>query len=221
MMMNTLLDRPLAKTLWDYNQLNKPMRKSDFIFVMCSYNLAVAEHAYILFRQRMGDFVVLSGGIAHQGDLVETPWDEAEAIAFRDRMIEIGMEPSKIIIEDKATNCGENVQFTKALLEDRDPPLTTGIVVQKPYMERRAFATVEKQWPEIQWQVSSPNISYDDYINDNDEERLINILVGDTQRVIEYAKSGYQTVQDMPDDVKQAMETLIKKGYTKHLIKED
>jgi len=126
-MMNTLLDRPLAKTLWDYNQLNKPMRK-------------------------------------------ETPWDEAEAIAFRDRMIEIGMEPSKIIIEDKATNCGENVQFTKALLEDRDPPLTTGIVVQKPYMERRAFATVEKQWPEIQWQVSSPNISYDDYINDNDEE---------------------------------------------------
>jgi len=55
MMMNTLLDRPLAKVLWDYNQLNKPMRRSDFIFVMCSYNLTVAEHAYILFRQKMGD----------------------------------------------------------------------------------------------------------------------------------------------------------------------
>ncbi len=221
MMMNTLLDRPLAKILWEYNQLNKPIRKSDFIFVMCSYNLAVADYAYILFRQKMGDFMVLSGGIAHQGDLVETPWDQPEAIVFRDRMIEIGMEPSKIIIEDKATNCGENVQFTKLLLQDRHPPLSTGIVVQKPYMERRAFATVEKQWPEIQWKVSSPNISYEAYINDNDEERLINILVGDTQRVIEYAKKGYQIEQEMPEPVKQAMEKLIEKGYIKHLMKED
>jgi len=136
-------------------------------------------------------------------------------------MIEIGMEPSKIILEDKATNCGENVQFTKELLKDREPALTTGIVVQKPYMERRAFATVQKQWPEIQWQVSSPNISYDDYINDNDEERLINILVGDTQRVIEYAEKGYQTPQDMPDEVKKALEELLNKGYNKHSIKKD
>lgn len=221
MMMNTLLDRPLAQTLWDYNQLNKSVRKSDFIFVMCSYNLAIADYAYILFRQKMASFVVLSGGIAHKGDLIETPWDKPEAIVFRDRMLEIGMDASKIIIEDKATNCGENVQLTKALLKDREPPLTTGIIVQKPYMERRAYATAQKQWPEIQWQVSSPNISYSAYINDNDEERLIHILVGDTQRVVEYAKKGYQAAQEMPESVELALEKLIKKGYIKHLIKED
>lgn len=219
-MMNTLLDRPYAQTLWEYNQLKKPIRKADFIFVMCSYNLAVAEHAYILFRQKIADLVVLSGGIAHTDDLLITDWDEPEAIVFRDRMIEIGMDPSKIIIEDKAKNCGENVQFTKEILKDREPPLTSGVIVQKPYMERRAFATAEKQWPEIDWFVTSPNLTYDQYIHDNDEERLIHLLVGDTQRVIEYADKGYQTPQDMPDNVREALDALIKKGYTKHLIKE-
>lgn len=220
MIFNTLLDRPHAQVLWDYNQLNQPIRKADFIFVMCSYNLAVAEHAYILFRQKMSDLVVLSGGVAHTDDLLITDWDEPEAVVFKDRMVEIGMDSSKIIIEDKSTNCGENVQFTKEILKDRDPAVTTGIIVQKPYMERRAFATAEKQWPAIDWQVTSPNISYDDYINDNDEVRLINILVGDTQRVVEYAKAGYQIEQEMPEEVEQALEYLIEKGYTKHLIKE-
>ncbi len=218
-MMNTLLDRPYAQALWDYNQLKKPIRKADFIFVMCSYNLAVAEHAYILFRQKIADLVVLSGGVAHTDDLLITDWDDAEAIVFRDRLIEIGMNPAKIIIEDKATNCGENIQFTKALLQDRDPPLSTGVIVQKPYMERRAFATAEQQWPEINWFVTSPNMTYDQYIQDNDEERLINLLVGDTQRIIEYAKKGYQTPQEMPENVSEALDALIKKGYTKHLIK--
>lgn len=221
MMMNTLLDRPYAHALWDYNQLKKPVRKADFIFVMCSYNLAVAEHAYILFRQKIADLVVLSGGVAHTDDLLITDWDDAEAIVFKDRLIEIGMDASKIIIEDKATNCGENVQFTKELLKDRDPPLSTGVIVQKPYMERRAFATAQQQWPEIDWFVTSPNMSYDQYIRDNDEERLINLLVGDTQRIIEYAKEGYQTPQEMPENVSDALDVLIKKGYTKHLIKTD
>jgi uncharacterized SAM-binding protein YcdF (DUF218 family) len=188
---------------------------------MCSYNLAVAEHAYILFRQKMADFVVLSGGVAHTDDLLITDWDEPEAAVFRDRMVEIGMDPKKIIVEDQSTNCGENVQMTKALLTEKDKEVASGIIVQKPYMERRALATAEKQWPEVDWQVSSPIISYDDYIANHDEERLINLLVGDTQRIIEYPKKGYQTEQEIPDDVKNTYDTLVKKGFTKHLIKED
>ena len=221
MTVNTLLDRPLAQTLWEYLQVKQPTRKADFIFVMCSYNLAVAEHAYILFRQKMGNFVVLSGGIAHTDDLLITDWDEPEAVVFYNRMVEIGMDPKKIILEDQATNCGENVRMTKALLAQKNKEVASGIIVQKPYMERRALATAEKQWPDVHWQVSSPMISYDDYINDHDEERLINLLVGDTQRLIEYPKKGYQTEQEIPDNVMQAYEALIGKGFTKHLIKED
>lgn len=209
-----------AHILWKYNQLNQKLYRADFIFVMCSYNLIVADRVAELFHDGMGDFIAVSGGIAHQGDLVETPWEQPEAIVFTERLIELNVPKDKIIIEDKAQNCGDNVQYTKAILKERDLNLKTGIVVQKPYMERRAIGTCEKQWPEITWQVTSPNVNYEAYLNGGDEDHLINILVGDTQRVIKYAELGYQTTQEMPEYVTQALKKLIKQGYIKHLIKD-
>lgn len=221
MIVNELLDRPRAQMLWDYNHLKKPLKRADFIFVMCSYNLSVAEYAYIMFRQNMGKFIVLSGGIAHQTDLLRTPWDEAEAVVFKKRLVEIGMPASKIIIEDQAQNCGENISFTKKILEEKYRTnlegLKTGLIVQKPYMERRAYAAATKQWPEIEWSVTSPNISYEDYIDQFDEERLIHIMVGDTWRIKDYAEKGFQTPQEMPEEVEKSLKELINRGYTQHI----
>ena len=216
-MINHLLDRPLAKVLWDYNHLNHAFTPADFIFVMCSYNLDVADYASILFMQKRGKFIVLSGGVAHSDDLLHTTWDEPEAQVFKDRLMELNIAEDKIIVEDKATNCGENVEFTKNLLIEKNKEVNTGLIVQKPYMERRAYATAMKQWPEVEWKATSPNISYEDYIDKFDEERLINIMVGDTWRIKEYAKKGYQIPQDMPEDVENALQTLIERDYTKHI----
>jgi len=128
-----------------------------------------------------------------------------------------GNKEENIVIEDQSRNTGENIQFTKKILEGRDPELKTGLILQKPYMERRAYATAMKQWPEIEWQVTSPNVTYDDYIEKFDEERLIHIIVGDTWRIKEYAEQGYQIPQEMPDEVEASLKELIKKGYTKHI----
>lgn len=217
-MINHLLDRPLAKVLWDYNQLNQPIRRADFIFIMCSYNLDVADYAGILFMQKMGKHIAVSGGIAHLDDLLQTTWDDPEALVFKNRLIELGIKEKDITIEDKASNCGENVTFTKEILQKEKPDLATGLIVQKPYMERRSHATACKQWPEIEWQVTSPRISYDEYIEKFDEERLINIMVGDTQRIKEYADKGFQTRQEIPENVEEALQKLIDKDYTKHII---
>lgn len=210
-----MTDNDLALILWDYNQLNHKLKPADFIFVMCSYNLDVADKAYELFQKNMEKFITLSGGMAHQDDLLNTQWNEPEAVIFKNRLIELGAPEDKIIIEDKATNCGQNIQFTKYLLKDRK--LKSGIIVQKPYMERRAFAAAMKQWPEILWQISSPNINYYDYIMQHGVEKTINIMVGDTYRIKDYADKGFQISQEMPEDVEKALEQLINKGYNKHI----
>ncbi len=53
-----------------------------------------------------------------------------------------------ILIEKNSTNTGENVQFTRKLLAEHGLDPQKFIVVQKPYMERRAFATFLRYWPE-------------------------------------------------------------------------
>lgn len=208
-------NRDLALTLWHYNKLNHKIKPADFIFVMCSYDLAVADCSYNLFQNRMGKFIVVSGGIAHKNDLLRTNWDEPEATVFKNRLLELGMLADKIIVEKNAKNCGENISFTKKILAKKT--IKSGIIVQKPYMERRAYASTAKQWSEVTWQVTSPNVSYEDYIKKYDEKNIINIMVGDTWRIKDYAEKGFQTPQDMPEEVKKSLEELINRGYTEHI----
>ena len=93
------------------------------------------------------------------------------------------------------------------------------ILVQKPYMERRAWATFKRRWPEPDLRVTSPPIPYDAYPTpDIPRDLVIDILVGDVQRMQVYADLGFQVPQPMPADVRAAWEELAARGYTGHLV---
>lgn len=143
---------------------------------------------------------------------------QPEAEVFADIAIKLGVPPDKILIENRSTNTGENIEFTKALLQEKRLDLNSFILVQKPYMERRAFATFKKRWPEKDFVVTSPAFTYAEYPNDQiPRELLINIMVGDLQRIKIYPDLGFQISQDIPTEVWAAYEELVKLGYTKHL----
>jgi uncharacterized SAM-binding protein YcdF (DUF218 family) len=93
------------------------------------------------------------------------------------------------------------------------------ILVQKPFMERRAFATFKKVWPRKEVLVHSPKIKFTDYPTpDFPRDRIIEIMVGDLQRIREYSARGFQIDQFIPDNVWKAFEELVSLGYDGHLI---
>lgn len=212
----------LSKKLWDYNKLiNQTIKKSDCIFVLCSHDLRVAEYAAKLFLENWAPYIIFSGGIAHKNDLLNTGWNKTEAEMFADVVIKIGVPKDKIILEKEATNTGENVLFTKKLLKERGFNFDSFIIVQKPYMERRVFATIKKHFPKMDFTITSPQISFENYPNKEiTKEKLINILVGDTQRMKVYGDRGFQIEQEIPEDVWEAYKKLLEAGFNKHLIKE-
>jgi hypothetical protein len=72
--------------------------------------------------------------------------------------------------------------------------------------------------------VTSPRVTLDDYLNHYSNESLsaddvISIMVGDLQRIREYAGRGYQIPQEIPADVWEAFELLVKAGYDRHLLR--
>ena len=128
-----------------------------------------------------------------------------------------------MFVENKSTNTGENIRFTKQLLSERDLDLQKFILVQKPYMERRSFATFRKIWPEKDVIVTSPQVSFDEYLKSYSAKELgaddvINIMVGDFQRIRIYAEKGFQIHQEIPDEVWSAYEQLVAAGYDHRLI---
>jgi len=208
----------LAKTIWDYHHLNHHLKKADCIFVLGSHDIRVAEYAADLFLQGFAPYIVFSGGL---GSLTASIFKKSEAEIFADIAIAKGVPKDKIIIENKSTNTGENVRFTKEILKQRGLDFNFFILVQKPYMERRTYATFKKIWPEKEFIVTSPQINFVNYPNNEiTKERVINIMVGDLQRIKVYPERGFQIFQEIPINVWEAYEKLVEYGFASHLIKD-
>lgn len=202
--------------VWEYHQMGHELKAADLIWALGSHDLRVADRVAELWHAGMAPLIVMSGGL---GNFTERVFEKPEADLFAERAIELGIPKEVILIENKSTNTGENVKFTRQLLEEHGIKVESGIAVQKPYMERRTFATIAKQWEDVELKVTSPQLSLDEYCRDFiSRDELTHILVGDLQRIMEYPKLGFMTVQAVPAEVVEAFELLIKEGYRDHLI---
>ena len=207
----------LAKKIWEYMLMHQKLEKADAIVVFGSYNPIVGKRAAELFKLGWAPIVVFSGNRSDS----TTSWEKTEAETMADVAIENGVLQDKILLETRAKNSGENTQMVKALLESHGIHPKKIIVVQKPYAERRTYATVKKQWPEINVIVTSPQLTYEEYLETSPKKRgSIETMVGDLQRIKIYADKGFQIPQEIPDDVWQAYEELVKLGFDKWIIKD-
>ena len=208
----------LGKKLWDYHLLNHKMEKADCILTLGSHDVRVPEWAAELYLRGFAPLMIMSGGL---GNFTQEIWTEKEADKFAAIAIEKGVPASAILIENNSTNTGENIVFTQKLLREKGLEPNSFIVVQKPYMERRSFATFKKHWPHKKLIVTSPQISFEEYPNEEiPMERVINIMVGDLQRIKMYPAKGFQVYQEIPEEVWEALEELVALGFDKHLMKE-
>ena len=212
--------RSLAQVLWDYHQLRHSLAPSDAILVLCSHDLRVAERGAELFLAGWAPLLIFSGGL---GSITRALMTTPEADQFAGIARAMGVPPDRILIENQSTNTGENVRFTRALLEAQELPAASFIVVQKPYMERRSYATFRKVWPEPEVSVTSPQVSMDEYLRGYSHGSLtphdvISIMVGDLQRIRLYPEKGFQIPQEVPDDVWRAFESLVAAGFDRHLV---
>src|SRR5689334_2859350 len=153
----------LSKILWNYHLVNHQLSKSDCIFVLGSRDLRVANRGAELYLQGWAPLLVFSGGL---GNFTSGLWTEKEADKFAAIAMEMGVSKDAILIENKSTNTGENILFTQQLLASKGIDPQTFIVVQKPYMERRSLATFKKHWPDKELIVTSPQISFEEYPNE-------------------------------------------------------
>ena len=206
-----------AKRIWDYMLMGQPVQKSQCIFVLGSNDLRVAEYAAQLWLQGYGEFIVFSGGY---GNFTRGNFQKPEAELFAQVALALGVPANRIIVENKATNTGENVAFTLKLLQEKGIRVSSWLLVQKPFMERRSLATFQKALPGAEARVTSPPIPFEEYPNEAIAETdLYNTLVGDMQRVMTYPAKGYMTPQPVPDAVADAVLQLLAMGYDKHALK--
>src|SRR5262245_117483 len=121
-----------AEIIWKFMQVGHTPAAADFLLVFGTNDLRVATLAADLYHQGLAPLALTTGGIAHNGDLLATPWDRPEAVMFAEEMTRLGVPTDRILVEPRATNTAENVQFARALLEGR---AASAVAVVKPFMQ--------------------------------------------------------------------------------------
>jgi uncharacterized SAM-binding protein YcdF (DUF218 family) len=201
-----------ARTLWEYHLIYEPLSEADLILGLGSYDLRVADHCAELFQKGLSPRILFTG---KSGNWTGNLYESSEAAAFAARAIELGIPEASILIEPRATNIGENIRFSRAMVGD---DIRRIIVVTKPQTQRRAHATVWAQWPEVQRLVTAPPTRFEDQPTEAYPlENLINEMVGDVHRMMVYPAKGYQIAQSIPASVADAFDFLVRKGYHHHL----
>ncbi|KAJ9144174.1 DUF218 domain-containing protein [Pleurostoma richardsiae] len=197
--------------------MDMSLHSADAIFCLCSLDLRVAARAAQLWLDGLAPYLIYSGG---SGKLTADRFTEPEAVIFAGVARTMGVPEDRILVEPLSANTGENVRFTHALLGGKGLRPRSLILVQKPYMERRTYATFRKQWPDpdTEFTVTSPLLEFEEYPDaDNPRDLVINIMVGDLVRIREYPARGFQIPQDIADEVWNAGRRLIAAGYDSHL----
>jgi len=205
------------RTLWHFNHMGHVQRRVDVGVGLGSHDLGVADHVADLFNQGLFPQIVFTGAGA---PTTVARFPRGEAVHYRDHAVARGVPGEVILVEPDAKHTVENILLTKDLLAQRGILPVSVLLVSKPYQQRRAYTICRKHWPEVQDVVcSSLPLSLDDYITTiGDTDLVINMLVGDTQRLWVYAEHDWAVPQEIPSYVRVAFGRLVDAGYTARLL---
>lgn len=205
-----------ALTIWNYHQMHHDLRPVDVGVGLGSHDLGVATFAAKLYQLDLFPTLVFTGA---NSPTTAARFPRGEAVQYREHAIELGVPASAVSVEPRATNTGQNIAFTREILVGRGVAVESVLLISKPYMERRAFATCQKVWPDVEVVCASEPIEFMDYVKSIGSPRLVlDMLVGDLQRVIRYPALGFAIEQQVPEDVRDAYQRLIHAGFTSRLM---
>ncbi|WP_247746750.1 YdcF family protein [Streptomyces oryzae] len=203
--------------MWGYHQMGHEPRRCSAAIGLGSHDLGVATTAADLYRTGLFPVLVFSGG---NSPTTAACFPRGEAVHYRERALELGVPGEAILVEPRAGNTGQNIAFSREVLREAAVEVDSVLLISKPYMERRAYATCRKVWPEVDVVCASEPLELDDYVKSiGDEKLVVDMLVGDLQRVIEYPKLGFAIEQEVPEHIRAAYQRLLRAGFDSRLLK--
>lgn len=191
-----------AASLWNFLAPHQLPETVDAIFVFGGVNLRVPSQAAELYKAQYSSTLLVSGGA---GSRTHLHFDIPEAEAFVRVLNQAGVPSNDIIVETKASNTGQNVEFGMSKLLARFPDISSLLLVATPFIMRRCIATFKQQYPQVRVIPCPPVGGYQDFV-DRPISEFINRLVGEVDRLDMYSESGFIVPVSVPPAVRQACE---------------
>ncbi|MEV0576672.1 YdcF family protein [Streptomyces sp. NPDC050392] len=206
-----------AQLLWDFHQMHHELRPCSVAIGLGSHDLGVADTTVDLYKRGMMPLIVFTGATS---PTTQDRMPRGEAVHYRERALELGVPSFAVLVEPAARNTGQNISFSKALLEEAGTDVSSVLLVSKPYEERRAYATACKLWPGVQFVSASAPMTLEVYVESIGSTQLVvDMLVGAFQRILVYPGQGFMIRQPVSIQIAEAYGRLCAAGFTSRLLK--
>jgi uncharacterized SAM-binding protein YcdF (DUF218 family) len=186
------------KAVGDYMLVETPLARADVCLVFGNPHADhLAAQAAELYHRGYFSLIVVSGGVA-------TDDGRLEAHRMRDVLLAKGVPAEIIMVEDKARNCGENVMYSMALLEQKKglANIDSVLAIGHIHAARRFLMTLERHWPQVTKMFTSKNcfgVPKDQWHTDPDFRKKV---LAEYEKIPEYKAKGFIREVDL-DQINQ------------------
>lgn len=104
-----------ARRIWDYHQMGHALQPCSVAIGLGSHDLGVADTSADLYQRGLVPLLLFSGATS---PTTRERMPRGEAVHYRERAIELGVPSSAVLVEPKARNTGENIRFSREVLEE-------------------------------------------------------------------------------------------------------
>ncbi len=205
-----------AQLVWDFHQLGHDLMPCEAAIALGCNDIGVATYTAELYHRGLFPAVAFTGATSRDTAAV---FPRGEAVHFRERALELGVPNSVVLVELAAANTGANIALSREVLAQSGLTPATVLLICMPYMERRAYATCRQLWPEVTPICTSAPLTLVEYVKTiGDAAAVVDMMIGDLQRVMEYPKRGFAIEQDVPLPVFAAYNRLVTAGFSTRLL---
>lgn len=191
----TRIDAQTVEAINAYLLVRTEIEPADLAFIFGSRHGVerFCDEAARLWHERYFPHVLVSGGV--------TPGDaRSEASVLRSHLIDRGVDKRAILVEEQATNTGENVKFSMPVIEEHIglTNVRSLIAIGKFCTSRRYVMTLERHWPEVRKMLHP--VHYHDVPQERwmEDEELCARILGEWGRIEPYFQKGFIAEVDLP-----------------------
>lgn len=194
------LSAEFKKAVTDYLLVETELAPADIAIIFGSDGRKhLAEKGAELYHNKLVEKIVVTGGVKRH-------FSKTEAIDIRDRLVKLGIPKGDIIVENRATNTGENVIYSKELIKHRLglKNVNSIIAVGNVSASRRFIMTIKRHWPEAFVMMAPANpygVSKDKWYT---LQRFKCTVLRQNAKIKPYFKKGFIEEVDIDDINRQA-----------------
>ncbi|MFB9923926.1 YdcF family protein [Amycolatopsis halotolerans] len=206
-----------AEVVWDFHQLHHELVPCSAALVLGGNDIGVASFAADLYHRSLFPVMVVSGG---KNPATEKIFPRGEAEHFREVALACGVPDEAILLEPNARNTGDNIVLSREVFAAAGVRPTSLLLIAMPYMERRAYATCRRQWPEVDPRCASAPVVLSEYVKTiGPAAEVVDMMIGDMERVMRYPELRFAIAQDVPEAALAAYSRLVERGFTSRMLR--